>query len=143
MVKKKIEITLINDYTKSVFPTKPFKPVIHNIIHHEHIPIHQLTVIVVDDEYLRKLHRQYLHKNIYTDVMTFRLEDKGQIEAEIYISLDRAKIHAKQYHVRLKDEFARLIIHGLLHLKGLDDRTETERNQMKVREDQLLKKYWY
>jgi probable rRNA maturation factor len=143
LVRKKIEVTLTNSYKKSVFPTKPFRPMIHNIIFHEGIPVHQLTVIVVEDEYLRKLHRQYLHKNIYTDVMTFRLEDKGQIEAEIYISLDRAKIHAQQYHVKLKDEFARLIIHGLLHLKGLDDHTETQRNQMKIQEDQLLKKYWY
>jgi len=115
---------------------------IYKIISDECIPVHNLNIITVNDEYLKKMHKKYLHQNTYTDVITFKLEEKTGIEAEIYISLDRAEINARQYKVTLKEEFARLVIHGLLHIKGFDDRIEAKKNSMKLIEDRLLRKYW-
>jgi rRNA maturation RNase YbeY len=115
---------------------------INKIIILENVPVNHLNVIAVSDEFLRKLHRNYLKKNSYTDVITFRLDDKEPVEAEIYISVDRAKIHAKQFGVPLHDELARLIVHGLLHIKGFDDRTEPERKEMTNMENTLLKRNW-
>ncbi len=141
-VKKKTTINLINDFSRYSFPLKPYKSMIYKIISGECIPVHNLSIITVNDEYLKKMNKKYLNQNTYTDVMTFKMEEKSGIEAEIYISLDRAEINARQYKVALKEEFARLVIHGLLHIKGFDDRIEAEKNSMKLMEDRLLKKYW-
>ena len=101
-----------------------------------------MNIILVDDEYLRSLHRQFLQKDSYTDVMTFPIEEEEDREAEIYISLDRAQINAKHFDVQIEKEVARLIIHGLLHLKGYDDKDKISRAEMRREEDRLLKIYW-
>jgi rRNA maturation RNase YbeY len=63
------------------------------------------------------------------------------VEGEIYISADRADIHAREFEVSLGEEIGRLIIHGMLHLKGYDDQTENERQEMQQKEDFYLQKY--
>jgi probable rRNA maturation factor len=114
---------------------------VKQVLHSENISAHGIHVIFVDDEYLRRLHKEYLDDNTPTDVMTFDLSDDDGVDGEIYISLDRAKAHAIQLNVTLDSEIARLIIHGLLHLKGYDDSTQSEREEMRKREDQYLNKY--
>ena len=115
---------------------------IKKIIVKENVPINHLNVIAVTDEFLRKLHGKYLKKLTYTDVITFKLDDQEPIEAEIYISVDRAIFHAKKFRVQLDDEIARLIAHGLLHLKGFDDVTEEEKKEMRRMENAILKRNW-
>jgi probable rRNA maturation factor len=115
---------------------------IRNFIVKENLHIKDISIITVDDEYLKKLHNKYLKDNSYTDVMTFKLDEKGAIEAEIYLGVEQAKSHAHQYGVSLNEEIARLIIHGLLHLKGFDDTTEKKREQMYQLENEMLRKYW-
>jgi probable rRNA maturation factor len=107
----------------------------------EKISAQGIHVIFVDDEYLRRLHREYLDDDTPTDVMTFDLSEDGGVEGEIYISLDRAKAQAIQFDVSLDAEIARLIIHGLLHLKGYDDSTKSKREEMRKRENYYLNKY--
>lgn len=143
-MKRKSEIqfsTQHSSFSKEI-TLKEYKPLVQSSIQAENIPIKQLQVILVDDEYLRKLHTQYLHDDSYTDVMTFNLSETGEIEGEIYISLDRARIHAREYGVAVRDEVARLIIHGLLHLKGMDDRTPAQQQEMHQMENRLLAEFW-
>lgn len=140
--KQKTLIQIINNHPSGAFQKDDYYILARNVIEDEKIPIHQLSIIAVDDEYLRKLHQQYLNNGSYTDVMTFKLSDFGKIEAEIYFSLDRAKFNATKYQVKVVEEYARLIIHGLLHLKGYDDSTEAKRNNMHQLENKYLRKYW-
>lgn len=95
------------------------------------------TVIFVDDPTLQKMHAEYLNDPEPTDVITFDLGDEA-VEGEIYISVDRAREQAAFYQVSLQQEISRLIIHGLLHLKGYDDREEPDRLKMKNIEDRLV-----
>lgn len=104
--------------------------------------VSHLNIVFVDDEYLKSLHRQFLNDDTYTDVMTFNLSETGAIDGEIYISADRAKENAQKYQVSFADEIARLVIHGLLHLKGHDDRTDAGRRQMHQLENKYLKECW-
>jgi len=104
------------------------------------LPLASLTVIITDDTRLRDLHKQYLGDNSLTDVLTFNLGDKDAIEGEIYISLDRARDQAAFYNTSLMEELSRLIIHGTLHLAGLDDRNAVLRKEMKKKEDILVQK---
>ncbi len=115
---------------------------VEQVIHEIKLPASEISVILVDDEYLRRLHREYLNDDRYTDVMTFNLSDGGEVEGEIYISVDRAQVQAKQYQVSVSEEVARLVIHGLLHLKGYDDATLAERQQMHQQENHLLRLFW-
>ncbi len=99
-----------------------------------------VNVVFVDDSTLRAMHRQYLDDDTFTDVMTFDLGEEN-IEGEIYISTDRALAQADEFGVTPEEEVVRLIIHGLLHLKGYDDTTEKLRSEMKQMEDRLVEKY--
>jgi probable rRNA maturation factor len=102
------------------------------------LPVETLNVIITDDEYLKKMHAQYLDDDSYTDVMTFDLGEPDRIEGEIYISLDRAMEQSADNRVSLPEELSRLVIHGILHLAGQDDREPADRKKMKKREDDLL-----
>ncbi len=100
-----------------------------------------LSFIFCSDDLLSKLKKKYFGVDQLTDVITFDLsENAGEfLEAEIYINLKRAWINAKEYEQTFNDEVTRLIIHGLLHLLGLNDQTYNERAEMKKSEDQYLK----
>ena len=67
--------------------------------------------------------------------ITFEIErSETALEAELYISVDRAKENAKKYHVEIEEELIRLIVHGTLHLAGYSDETSSSMNQMRRRE---------
>lgn len=111
------------------------------VIADEQLEVASLNIVFVDDAFLKDLHRRFLDDDSETDVMTFNLNKTGPIEGEIYISLDRARAHARQFGVTAEMEVARLIIHGLLHLKGYDDRTAEEQKRMRAKEDACLARY--
>jgi len=111
------------------------------ILRSEKLPVVSLSIIFVDDEYLKNLHEKYLNDETYTDVMTFDLGKPGKIEGEIYISLERAREQAQEFGVYYTLEIARLIIHGILHLSGLNDATPAEQRVMKEKEEFYLNKY--
>lgn len=96
-----------------------------------------ISCAVVDDAEIRAINRQYLEHDFATDIITFPLEDHP-LEAELVISADTARRQAREYGVRLREECARLAIHGILHLSGFDDRKQKQRERMKEREDELL-----
>ena len=98
------------------------------------------AVIFVDDAFLKEMHGRYLSDPTITDVITFDLGDET-VEGEIYISTDRAAAQAEQYKTEPEEEIIRLIIHGLLHLKGYDDIDSQDRLEMKAEENRLTEKY--
>lgn len=102
------------------------------------LPLKKLDIIYIDDEWMRAMHKQYLNKDSYTDIMTFNLGSQDSIEGEIYISTDRAKENARHFNVSLINELARLIIHGCLHLYGYEDKDEEKKSVMKEKEEVLL-----
>ena len=114
---------------------------VKQVLRTEKISARSIHIIFVDDEYLCRLHKEYLEDDTPTDVMSFDLTEDDRIEGEIYISLDMAHAHAVQFDVSFDSEIARLIIHGLLHLKGYDDSTTAKRNEMQKREEYYLNKY--
>lgn len=98
------------------------------------------AVIFVDDAFLKEMHGRYLSDPTVTDVITFNLGEE-EVEGEIYISTERAAEQAKRYQTAPEEEIIRLIIHGLLHLKGYDDIAEQDRLEMKEEENRLTEKY--
>lgn len=99
-----------------------------------------VNVIFVDDAKSRRLNRTYLVHDYPTDVLAFRLDKGDKLEGELYVNLDRASVQAREYGVTFKNEVARLVIHGLLHLIGYRDNTSRSRMRMKKKEDGYLEK---
>ncbi len=97
-----------------------------------------VTVILVDDPYIRQLNHRYRHLDRATDVLSFNMDDgPGSDEeslGEVYISIDRARDQADRYHVSLDDELHRLVVHGCLHLLGYDHHNASERKVMREKE---------
>ena len=106
------------------------------------------NVIIVDNEYIHKLNRDYRNIDRSTDVITFALEDNGKIELEggrvlgdIYISIDKAKEQAKEYNHSLKRELSFLMVHGFLHLLGYDHMNEEDEKIMFDKQERILDSY--
>ena len=97
------------------------------------------TIIFTSDDFLRKMKKKYFNMDVYTDVITFNLEEESEsLDGEIYISAQRALENAKKYHVNWKDEILRLVIHGSLHLMGYNDETEEEKEKMTSLENKYI-----
>ena len=120
--------------------TLKISKIVDNIFINEKKLYQSISIILEDDDFLKKLKNQYFNQDMYTDVISFNLEDSGQpIDGEIYISLPRVNDNASSYSDNLNIEFKRIIIHGLLHLVGYDDRTDKEKEQMTNLENQYIK----
>lgn len=135
------EIEVINTHPKIKLAKNPVRKMVQEIFRELGLSFQALNIVVVNDEHLRNLHRDYLSDDSYTDVMTFNLSEGNAIEGEIYISADRAAVQAREFGVTLSEEVGRLIIHGLLHLAGYQDLEPPQRAQMREKEDYFLNRY--
>ena len=127
----------IDDYL-TVFH-KTVEQICINVLNNEGHDSGEVTFIFTDDESLRGLKKQFFDMDVYTDVITFNLEDEGEpLEGEIYISWDRVKENAKIFKVDLDKELQRMIIHSSLHLVGYVDNTIDTKSKMTQLEDKYL-----
>ena len=100
-----------------------------------------INLILCSDHFLKNYNQQFLNHNYFTDVITFDFsEELNYLSGDIYISLDRVRENAKEYRVALRDELLRVMIHGILHLMGLEDQSDEDRKVMRSKEDYYLKK---
>jgi probable rRNA maturation factor len=101
--------------------------------------LRQLNFIFCSDEDLLKINLQYLNHKTYTDIITFDNSDvEEELEGDIFISVDRVKENADNLEVPFTDELHRVVIHGVLHLIGYSDKTETKKKEMRKKEDAYL-----
>lgn len=100
-----------------------------------------LNFIITDDVSLKEINWEFLKHNYFTDVISFSNEIPGEVSGEIYLSIDRVRENANNYNISLKQELLRVIIHGVLHLCGYNDRNEVDKNEMSGREDYWLNIY--
>lgn len=99
----------------------------------------ELSVIFCSDDSLLEINKQFLNHDYYTDIITFPIEETDTVfEAELYISIDRIKDNAKKLSIAFENELHRIIIHGVLHLCGYKDKTETEIIEIRGKEDFYL-----
>ncbi len=102
-----------------------------------------VQVIFCSDKYLLNINKQFLQHDYLTDIITFNLATGNQpIEAELYISIDRVKDNALDLNESFQQELHRVLFHGILHLCGLNDKTEKERQRMRIAESTLLHQYF-
>lgn len=98
-----------------------------------------LQINFLSNEEILELNKKYLSHNYNTDIITFEYSRNFQkIDGEIFISVDEALNNSKRYKETFENELKRLIIHGILHLTGYDDKNENDKKIMKRMENQLL-----
>jgi probable rRNA maturation factor len=100
----------------------------------------EINFVITKDQYLRKINVQFLKHDYHTDVITFDYCEGKIINGEVYIGLETVKNNATNYKVSLRMEVLRVMIHGILHLAGYDDKTEKQKKAMKRMEDLWLDK---
>ena len=110
---------------------------IDKIIKEENCQLKRLNYIFCSDEYLYKVNMEYLQHDTYTDIITFPYSYEP-IESDMFISIDRISDNAKQLKTSFESELYRVIIHGVLHLVGYDDKTEEKKKEMRNRENRAI-----
>ncbi len=117
------------------------KPWLLDVIREEGFKPVELMYIFMDDEMLLEMNKKHLSHDFYTDIITFDLSDKeDEIAGEMYISTDRVNENAQKFGESYVREMHRVLVHGLLHLCGYDDRNEEDRQKMREKEDYYLQK---
>ncbi|GMR25778.1 MAG: hypothetical protein BMS9Abin39_1108 [Ignavibacteria bacterium] len=101
-----------------------------------------LFINFITSEEIHKINKKYLNHDRSTDIITFNYSgDHNELDGEIFISVEDAEVFAKKYKVTPNKEIIRLIIHGILHLKGYNDISKVDRTKMKKIENNLTNKY--
>lgn len=108
----------------------------------ENIQVEQINYIFCSDEYLLLINQNFLAHDTYTDIITFQYTNQNEpVVADIYISIDRVRENAKRYISSFTNEFYRVLFHGALHLAGYKDKSPSEIQTMRKKEDFYLNLY--
>ena len=132
---------MIEFYSETDFKiedTKALNRWISEVVLHENHELGELTYVFCDDEYLHKLNLQFLNHDTLTDIISFDNSLGKQIHGEVYISIERVKENASVYGVAFLEELHRVIIHGVLHFCGYQDKSEKQQEVMRGKENQAL-----
>ena len=98
----------------------------------------RLTYVFCDDEYILRTNREFLQHDYYTDIITFDYSTSRRISGDMVISLDTVRSNAQQGGVGENNELCRVVIHGVLHLCGINDKGPGEREVMEQHENAAL-----
>lgn len=101
----------------------------------------EIGYLFVDDEKILEVNNEYLGHNYYTDIITFDYDEGDVINGDMVISLDTVRTNADQFGKEYDEELYRVIIHGILHLCGIDDKGPGEREIMEAAENKALEMY--
>lgn len=140
------ELEIFNQTDEEIDELETVKSVLNYAIKKEKLENVIFNVIIVDNNYIHELNRDYRHIDRETDVITFALEDEKdmvvpdgeRVLGDIYISIDKAKSQAKEYGHSLLRELTFLAVHGFYHLIGYDHMTKEEEEIMFSKQEEVL-----
>ncbi len=143
-----MEIEVFNLTDEKIDELDKLKEFLINVSNDEKLGNVIFNVIIVDNNKIKEINRDYRNKDSETDVISFAFEESDDYEypdmrllGEIYISIDKAKSQAEEYGHSLKREICFLTVHGLLHLLGYDHIEEKDRVVMRKLEEEILESY--
>lgn len=100
--------------------------------------VSEIAYIFCSDEKILEVNRQYLQHDYYTDIITFDYCEGKKLSGDLFISLDTVRTNAEQFDAPYETELYRVIIHGILHLCGINDKGPGEREIMEAAENKAL-----
>ncbi len=139
-------ISIFNQTDREIEELKTVEDVLKSAVKKENLVNTTFNLIIVDNEYIHELNKNYRHIDRETDVITFALEDDDslvmptdeRILGDIYISIDKAMSQAEEYGHSLRREMCFLFTHGILHLLGYDHMTDEQEKEMFGLQDEIL-----
>ena len=121
--------------------TESFIRWIKNVILEEKKELGEVNYIFCDDKYLLRKNIKYLDHNILTDIITFNYCEGDMISSDIMISVERVMENSSIFENSFSEELNRVMIHGILHLIGYNDKTEGEKEIMRKKEEYYVNKF--
>jgi rRNA maturation RNase YbeY len=116
-----------------------FRLWIHDVVKFHQKSVGELNYIFCSDNYILNINKQYLNHNYFTDIITFNYNINSIINGDVFISLDTVNENAKEYsNGSFFDELDRVVIHGVLHLIGFNDKSKNEQEEMTKQENIAL-----
>ncbi len=98
----------------------------------------EVAYVFCNDDKILEVNRQYLKHDYFTDIITFDYCEGDMLSGDLFISLDTVRTNAELFHKTYDDELHRVIIHGILHLVGINDKGPGEREIMEAAENKAL-----
>lgn len=143
------KIEIFNQTEEEVKELETVEKVLYSALEKEHMENTSFNLIIVDNNYIHELNKNYRHIDRETDVITFALEDEDtviipdeeRILGDVYISLDKAKAQAEEYGHSFLREICFLAVHGFYHLLGYDHMTEDDEKLMFTKQEEVLNSY--
>ena len=134
----KLQLSIFNQHAQKI-PLQDIDRVAEKVWRRESKRDGAINIVLVDDNQIKDLNKRYLNKNRVTDVIAFPISDEDNLfEGEIYISVDRVLENARIYKVDSSNELQRMVVHGMLHFLGYDDKASVEKEKMTNRENYYL-----
>jgi len=98
----------------------------------------EINYVFCDDAYLLKINQDFLNHDTYTDIISFDYSEGKLLSGDIFISIERVVENAKEFKVSFEKELQRVLIHGILHYAGFNDKTKEEKEEMRQQENLYL-----
>ncbi|MDD2412346.1 MAG: rRNA maturation RNase YbeY [Bacteroidales bacterium] len=99
----------------------------------------EISIVFSNNDYVLEINKQFLSHDFYTDIITFNYNEDDFISGDLIISIDMVRENAEKYRETFERELHRVVVHGILHLLGLNDETKTEEAAMRIAENNALK----
>ena len=115
--------------------------VLHKLLFDHNAKVQRFLFQFVTEDYLFDMNQQYLSHDTHTDIITFDYSTTQNIDAECFISIDRARENADHHSVPYVNELYRLLLHAMLHCLGYNDSTADEKYMMRKMEEKYLKMF--
>lgn len=143
------KIEIFNQTEEDIKELDIVEKVLYSAMEKEHLENTSFNLIIVDNNYIHELNKNYRGIDRETDVITFALEDEDtviipddeRILGDIYISLDKARAQAEEYGHSFLRELSFLAVHGFYHLLGYDHQTKEEEKVMFAKQEEVLNSY--
>jgi len=126
------------DVKMPVFPKRKTSAWIKSVAALHGKTVGDIAYIFCSDEKILDVNRMYLQHDYYTDIITFDYSEDDMISGDLFISLDTVRTNAEKFTVAYDSELYRVIIHGVLHLCGIDDKAPGARAVMERYENEAL-----
>ena len=105
--------------------------------------IGQINIIFCSDDFILKMNNDFLGHNFHTDIITFNYNEKNVVSGDLFIGFEQVKRNSVLYKVLFDGEIARVLIHGILHLLGFNDKDRDEKRIMRMMENKYLEEFGF
>ena len=112
-----------------------------SVANEEGFLIDTLVFLFVDDKEILEMNKKFLKHDYYTDVITFGGFKEKKISGDIAISIERVLDNSNTYGVEFEDELKRVMVHGLLHITGYNDKASNDKLVMSQKENKAIKMF--